>query len=791
MNHSSVLRTIPVIALMITALHSADADTLANGASSLQVQPAAPPAAEPFQLGDVQLLDGLFKTAQDRAVAYLLSLEPDRFLANFRKEAGLPPKAEQYGGWERMGVSGHSGGHYLSACAIAWATTGIPAFRERVSYMVDELALCQEAIGSGYLAAIPDGKRVFAEIAGGEIRSAGFDLNGCWVPLYTLHKLMAGLRDSYRLAGNQKALEINTRFALWLEEVISGLNEQQMQQILACEHGGMNETLSDLYADTGDRRFLALSNRFHHKAILDPLAEERDILPGKHANTQIPKVIGLASRYPLTGQASDRKASEFFWERVVRHHSYVTGGHCDHEHFGPPDTLNDRLSPATTETCNVYNMLKLSTHLFSWSASAEVADFYERALLNHIRGTQHPDGRIIYNLSLEPGHFKEYQTLYDSFTCCNGTGMENHVRYPEAIYFHDDEGIWVNLYIASKLDWRQRGIRLFQTTEFPFSETARFTLSLDRPQELTLRFRHPHWAGSPVELSLNGELQPTESSPSSFVEIRREWTSGDTVELRLPMSLRTESMPDNSNRIAVFYGPTLLAADLGPVATPNADSSDFVPVLVTDRAPVSSWVEPTDLASITFQSNAVGRPHDVELVPFFSLHDRRYTVYLDLFTEALWQENEAARLAEYAREEALARRTTDLLRIGEMQPERDHRLEGEQTEAGEAMGRKWRHAIDGGWFAFTMRVHPQKAHELLCTYWGDDAHNRQFDILIDGVRIATQTLEHEAPGRFFEVAYPVPESLTRGQQEVVVRLQAHPGKWAGGLFGCRMLVAEE
>jgi DUF1680 family protein len=778
------------VSMGILSIGQSSGDTLANGSTTLKVTPQAPPQAEAFPLGDVRLGEGIFKVAQDRAVDYLLSLEPDRFLANFRKEAGLPPKAEQYGGWEQMGVSGHSGGHYLSACAIAWATTGNPLFLERVRYFVDELARCQQEIGTGYVAAIPDGKRVFAEVASGDIRSAGFDLNGSWVPFYTLHKLMAGLRDAHRLAGYSKALEVNVRFAEWVEKTLSGLNEAQMQQILACEHGGMNETLADLYADTGDPRFLALSRRFHHRAILDPLAEGRDILPGKHANTQIPKIVGVATRYELTGDSTDRAISEFFWNRVVHHHSYVTGGHCNYEHFGPPDQLNDRLSPATTETCNVNNMLKLTTHIFGWTASPDAADFYERALLNHIRSTQHPDGRIIYNLSLEPGHYKEYQTLFDSFTCCNGTGMENHVKYPEAIYFHDDNGIWINLYISSQLNWKEKGFGLKQETGFPYSETARFTVTTEKPQELSLRFRHPFWAAPEIELLVNGKPQAVTSRPSSYAEISRVWSSGDTVEIRLPMSLRLESMPDNEDRIAVFYGPVLLAADLGPVQNPAADQPDFVPVLVTDAAPVENWVFPENPGSLTFRTEAVGKPADVPLVPFFSLHDRRYTVYLDLFTQDEWSRKEKELKAQRAREEELARRTTDILRIGEMQPERDHQLAGENTSAGEAMGRKWRHATNGGWFAFRMKVDPSKKHQLLCTYWGDDANNRTFDILVDGNRIATQTLDHNEPGRFFDVAYDIPAEYTNDKNDVVIRFQAHPNHWAGGLFGCRMMLSD-
>ncbi|MES1180947.1 MAG: beta-L-arabinofuranosidase domain-containing protein, partial [Verrucomicrobiota bacterium] len=359
----NLFRFIFGIAAASVLMFTAQADSLTDGKPPMKITPVAPPKAEAFNLHDVRLLSGEFKTGQDIATNYLLSLDPDRLLAGFREQAGLPKKAEIYGGWEERGVAGHSLGHYLSAVSTAWAATGDPEFQRRADYIVGELAACQKAEGDGYLAAFPGGRKAFAEIAKGDIRSSGFDLNGLWVPNYTFHKELAGLRDAYRYAGCWQALEVAGDFADWLDKIYSGLTHEQMQKVLACEHGGMNEVLADLYADTGNERYLKLAEKFHHDAILDPLAKGQDILPGKHANTQIPKLIGLATLYELTGDPSDRLAAQFFWDRVVNHHSYVTGGNCDFEHFGEPDELNDRLNANTTETCNVYNMLKLTEHV--------------------------------------------------------------------------------------------------------------------------------------------------------------------------------------------------------------------------------------------------------------------------------------------------------------------------------------------------------------------------------------------------------------------------------------------
>lgn len=769
---------------LVTAV--AMADSIVEDQPPPKVALAAPPLASPFNLHNVRLLNGAFKTGQDTAAKYLLTLDPDRFLANFRKEAGLTAKAERYGGWEVQGVAGHSLGHYLSACALAYASTGDEEFLRRANYIVAELAECQRANGNGYVAAIPGGKRAYAEVAAGNIRSAGFDLNGIWVPNYTMHKQFAGLRDAYRLCGSMLALEVAKSLADWFEKTHANLTDEQMQRVLACEHGGLNETFADLYADTGEERYLKLARRFHHQAILDPLARGEDILPGKHANTQIPKLVGLATLHEITGGLDDRAAADFFWQRVVYHHSYVTGGHCDGEHFGPPNRLNNRLSAATTETCNVNNMLKLTEHVFGWNPSATVADFYERALLNQIRSTQHPDGRVVYNLSLKPGHHKEYQSLYDSWTCCNGTGMENHVKYARGIYFHDDAGLWVNLFLPSELNWRARGVTVRQETRWPDGDTASLTLKLEKPQEFALRIRHPFWADQ-LKVSVNGKLVSDSTSPVSYCVLKRAWHSGDKIEVTFPMSLRTESMPDNANRIAVFYGPVLLAADLGEVNNPAAGKPGFVPVLLTETRPLTDWVKPVALAGQKFKTVGVGRPHEVELAPFHWLHDRRYTVYLDKFTSAEWAQREAEIRAEEARLKALAARTVDFFQPGEMQPERDHNVQGEKSGPVEALGRKLRHAWDGGWFSYEMNVDPQKPNELLCTWWGSETGRREFDILVNDTKIATQKLLENKPGQFWDAIYPIPVELTLAQEKVTVKLQAKPGNFAGGLFGSRIL----
>lgn len=744
--------------------------------------------ARAFDLADVRLLDGPFKRAMGLDGDYLLRLEPDRLLSWFRKEAGLAPKAEVYGGWEAQGVAGHSLGHYLTACAMMYASTGDARFRDRVNYVVDELELCQRADGEGYVAAIPGGKKIFREVAAGDIRSKGFDLNGGWVPWYTMHKVFAGLLDAHHYTANAKALGVAVKLADWADRTTANLTEEQFQRMLACEHGGMNESLAEIYARTGDEKYLRLSGRFRHRAVLDPLARREDRLQGLHANTQIPKLIGLARRHELTGDAGERTAAEFFWNRVVREHSYVIGGNSEGEHFGPPGKLDARLGQNTCETCNTYNMLKLTRHLFTWRASAEYADYYERALYNHILASQNPDdGMFCYFVPLKPGARKTYSTPFDSFWCCVGTGMENHAKYGDAVYFHSDGALWVNLFIPSELRWKERGLTLRQETRYPEEETVRLTFAAARPTALALRLRYPAWAEKGLSVSVNGRPQKIVGSPGSFVEVRRTWRRGDRVELRIPMSLRLEALPDNPHRAAVLYGPNVLAGELNPEDEAGVAGLVSVPVLITENRPLATWIKPVAGRPSTFRTAGVGRPRDVTLYPFHRMHGKRYSVYWDLFTRQQWAVREAGYRAELARARRLEAMTVDFAQPGEMQPERDHNMQGERTETGEHLSRKWRHALDGGWLSFDLKVSPDEAVSLVCTYWGGETGPRTFDILADGVRIATQSLQSDRPGQFFDVTYPIPVELTRGKDKITVRFQARPGNTAGGLYGLRVI----
>jgi uncharacterized protein len=585
----------------------------------------------PFPLTDVKLLDGPFLHATELDEKTLLNYEPDRLLSRFFSEAGLKPKADHYMGWENESLAGHSLGHYLSACSMMYQTTGNKIFLDRVNYIVAELKIVQRANGNGYIGAFPKGKKVFEEeVAKGNIRSSGFDLNGIWSPFYTEHKIMAGLRDAYRLCGNVDALEVEKNFAGWIGGIVSPLNEDQVQKMLQCEHGGIGETLADLFADTNDKKYLRFSNIFYHKAILDSLKDNKDILPGKHCNTNIPKLIALSRLYELTGDESDRRAAEFFWSTVVDHHSYVTGGNGNKEYFGPEDKFHDRLGQETTESCNVYNMLKLSEHLFEWEASARVADFYERALFNHILSSQNPEtGNVTYNLALGMGGYKDFQNPFD-FTCCIGTGMENHAKYGRNIFYHNDNELYVFQYIASELTWKEKGLVISQKTTFPDEEGSEFEFSCKKPVKLTLQIRCPSWIQKGIEIKVNNKPWPSSVKPGNFIPIERKWISGDKVEVHFPFSLRLEPMPDDSNRLAIMYGPLVLAGDLGPVSDTVIKAPDYVPVMMTENRDPLTWIKPVNGKPNTFITVNTGKPRDIELRPFYKIYNRRYSVYWDL-----------------------------------------------------------------------------------------------------------------------------------------------------------------
>ncbi len=752
----------------------------------IKVKPKAEIQAYAFSLADVRLLEGSpFKNAMDKDADYILSLDVDRLLHRFHANAGLSPKGEVYGGWESEGLSGHTLGHYLSAAAMMYASTGDERFKQKTDYAIDELERCQVARKTGYIGAIPNEDSIFWKVQHGIIKTSGFDLNGGWSPWYTVHKVMAGLTDTYLYTGNEKALKIVTGMADWTETILKDLNDEQLENMRKCEYGGMNDILVHLYELTGNQKYLDLSFKFHDHFVMDELAKRIDPLPGKHSNTNVPKAIGAARRYTLTGSETDKTISSFFWETMTKSHTYVIGGNSNYEYCGDPNKLNDRLSDNTCETCNTYNMLKLTRQLFAVQPSAAYTDYYERALYNHILASQNPTtGMMCYFVPLRMGTKKRFSNPFNTFTCCVGSGIENHAKYTEGIYSEGKDGsLWINLFIPSRLTWKEKKAIVTMETAFPESEKITLTLQNTKPQRWTLKLRQPKWVKGPALLNINQKPVKAMVDASGYLAIDRTWGRNDVIELTLPMQLYTEAMPDNPNRVAMLYGPVVLAGKLGKEMP---DPIFGTTVLLTDNRDVSAWAQADAANPLTFV-NTVAKPDPVTLVPFYTVYDEYYNVYWDYFTTSDWNQRQAEYEAEKKRLADIEARTIDHMRIGEMQPERDHNLTAsEKSYVSDALGRMGREARTGGFFEWDMKVDANMKSSLMCSYIGDDK-NRGFDLLIDGVKIGTQELNGGTTGRFFDVSYPIPPELLTGKTTVRVRVQGHPNKTAGRVFGCRIL----
>jgi len=753
--------------------------------SRLKVKPQIAIKAYTFDLKDVTLLESPFKQAMQADVNYLLTIEPDRLLSAFRTHSGLKAKGKMYEGWESSGLAGHTLGHYLSAISMHYASSGDPEFLKRVNYIVNELDECQVARKTGYIGAIPKEDTIWAEVAKGEIRSRGFDLNGGWSPWYTVHKVMAGLLDAWLYCNNKQALVICKKMADWTGETIKNLDDEKLQKMLLCEYGGMAETLVNLYAISGDKKYLDLSYKFYDKRILDPLAQKQDILPGKHSNTQIPKIIASARRYELTGDKKDKAIADFFWETVTNNHSYATGGNSNYEYLSEPGKLNDKLTENTTETCNTYNMLKLTRHLFAVDPSAALMDYYEKALYNHILASQnHQSGMMCYFVPLRMGGKKEYSDPFNTFTCCVGSGMENHVKYNESIYFRGGDGsLYVNLFIPSVLKWSEKGLSIKQESNLPANDKINFTINTLKPVTLAIRIRKPHWALNPA-ININGEPQQITADAQGYFVLNRKWKNNDKITFTTPENLYTEAMPDNANRRAIFYGPVLLAGILGNT---EPDPLKGVPVFVTSETNPNNWLQMVDKNQFSFRTVNVSKPEEVKLIPFNQTKDEYYSVYWDVFTPELWAVQQKAYDGQKKKQQELEARTTDLLRMGEMQPERDHNFSGENAITGEDHQKKWRSTENGGYLLYEMKVDVNAQNTLINTYWDMDNRGRVFDILIDGVKLSTEDLNKYKESRFYDISYTIPIELTKGKQKVTVKLLPKQGNSAGPVYGSRMV----
>ena len=764
--------------------------------------------ADKFPIGDVTLLDGPLKQARDLNIQTLLQYDCDRLLAPYRKEAGLTPKAKTYPNWD--GLDGHVGGHYLTAMALN-AATGDEECRQRMEYMISELEECAEAYnrnhpewGKGYVGGFPGSAKLWSTFKKGDFGT----YFGSWAPFYNLHKMYAGLRDAWLYCGNEKAKSLFLGFCDWTIDLTAGLSDEQMEHMLGNEHGGMNEVLADAYAITKDEKYLECAKRFSHKRLFTPMSQRQDCLDNMHANTQVPKVIGFERISELSGNEIYHTASAYFWDVVTGRRSLAFGGNSRREHFPSNDACTDFINDIDgPESCNTNNMLKLTENLHRRNPEARFADYYELATFNHILSTQHPEhGGYVYFTPARPRHYRNYSAPNEAKWCCVGTGMENHGKYGQFIYSKKGDALYVNLFVASELNWKEKGIKLRQETDFPYSESSKITLT-EGKGKFTMLVRYPGWV-KPGEFSVtvNGEQVPLISGPSSYVAIDRKWKKNDVIELTFPMHNSVKYLPNVPQYIALMHGPIMLGmktgtedmahliADdsrFGQYASGKKLSTDQAPILINnDIESIANQLQPIPGKPLHFTlTTRMENPIHNELQPFFEIHDSRYMMYW----LALSENNYKGHLAQLAKAEqerqALEASTVDKVQPGEQQPETDHRMETDQSFTGNTNDCFWRDANNGHYFSYLMQTKGQENIALRLKYWGvGEWKSHEFDIFVDDVLVKSvnNTGKYRISEFKYEI-YKIPAELLKGKTQVRVKFVAKPGKQIGEIYEVRLI----
>lgn len=764
-----------------------------------------------FPLRDVTLLDGPFKHARDLNIQTLLKYDVDRLLAPYRKEAGLPAKALSYPNW--IGLDGHIGGHYLSAMAINYAATGDSTCKRLMDYMVTEIKSCQDANailypswGVGYAGGVPGSNAIWSTFKTGNFTN----FYAAWVPWYNVHKMYAGLRDAWLYGGNETAKTVFLSFCDWGINITSALTDTQMETMLGVEPGGMNEIFADAYQMTGAAKYLTAAKRFSHKILLNSMAANTDNLDNMHANTQVAKAVGFQRIAEVSKDATYTKAAQFFWQTVTTNRSLASGGFSRKEYFPQASACNDYVNDVEgPETCNTYNMLKLTEDLFRSSPQARYADYYERALFDHILSSQNPDnGGYVYFTPARPRHYRVYSAPNEAMWCCVGTGMENHGKYGEFIYTHQNDSLYLNLFIASELNWKEKSIKIRQETIFPDEEKTKLIITANAPTAFKLFVRSPKWvtAGS-LKIIVNKDTLAVQYQPQTYIAINRIWNNGDSVSILLPMHNTYEQLPNVPSYIAIMHGPILLGAKTGTedLAGLIADDSrwghiaggtllplDQAPVMVSDRSAILSQIKAVPGKPLNFTAPTLfANKSDSTLVlqPFYQIHDARYMMYWLALNQNQYQAVMDSLAAIQKAELELEQRTIDKVAPGEQQPEVDHNLLCTNSYTGNFQNEFWRDARAGGYISYSMLTYGKSNLSLMVRYWGNETGSRSFNILVDGTIITTENIVGKWNLNQFEnVEYAIPNSLTAGKDTITVKFQAiNSSNMAGGLFYVRIL----
>jgi DUF1680 family protein len=743
-----------------------------------------------FPLNKVHLSESIFSRAMLTDEKYILAMDADRLLAPYQKEAGLKPGKENYPNWENTGLDGHIGGHYVSALALMYASTGDSKIKQRLDYMIDELERCQNLSGDGYLSGVPNGKKIWKEIAGGNIRAATFGLNDRWVPLYNIHKIYSGLRDAYWYAESGKAKQMLIRLTDWMAEEVSGLSDAQIQDMLQSEHGGLNEVFADVYDITKNEKYLKLARRFSHLAILNPLLNGEDKLTGIHANTQIPKVIGFKRIADLENNKEWSNAADFFWNNVTQKRSAVIGGNSVSEHFNPTSDFSGMIkSIESPETCNTYNMLKLSKELYAANPKSSYVDYYEKALYNHILSTQNPGkGGFVYFTPMRPGHYRVYSQPETSFWCCIGSGMENHAKYGEMIYAYSDEDLYVNLFIPSVLKWSEKKIILRQENNFPESPSTKLIFDVISASNINLKLRAPEWSdASQINISVNGKHINVPVNAEGYFSIKRKWKKGDVVEMKMPMHLSAEQLPDHSDYFAFKYGPVVLAARYGKENQDGLFADDSrgghiahgpqiplneIPTILGPSASVLNHLETVSGKDLTFRLSGLYPQNKfsngLELVPFYKIHEERYIIYFPQADQDKIEKIQKQKAKEEEEIRKLDSITSDKVQLGEQQPESDHFIDSKNSNTGYMEDRHFREAK--GWFSYQMRNKDKKAKYLYLLYF-DANTNRTLNAEINGIKVISKNFDGKLGSSSQSLLIPIPESESR-KEVLTVKLNS-------------------
>jgi DUF1680 family protein len=763
-----------------------------------------------FPLKDVKLLNGPFKHARDLNIQTLLKYNVDRLLAPYRKAAGLKPKASSYPNW--IGLDGHIGGHYLSAISMSYAATGNTECKKRLEYMISELKTCQDSNsvkypdwGVGYVGGVPEGNQIWPKIKVGHVEAIWKG----WVPWYNVHKMFAGLRDAWLYGGNEEAKSIFLKFCDWAVNLTAGLSNAQMEDMLRDEYGGMNEVLADAYQMTGNKKYLYTAKRFSQKFLLNPLEEGHDILDNLHANTQSAKTVGFERVAETCGDTTYSKAAGFYWSTVVNNRTLAMGGSGLQEFFPPAQKCIDYIhSVEGPETCNTYNMLKLTEDLFRDHPLAKYADYYERALYNNILSSQNPDnGGYVYFTPERPRSYRVYSAPNEAMWCCVGTGMENHSKYNEFIYTHQNDSLYLNLFIASELNWKKKGITIKQETSFPNVGSTKLTVTKGSAH-FTLMVRYPWWvAPNLLKIRVNGRNIAYSKKPSSYIAIDRNWSAGDSVSVILPMRNTIEQLPNVSDYFALMHGPILLGAKTGTedLAGLIAGDSrwghipsgkmlplDKAPIIITNnRSKIADKLVPIKGKPCFYTApdlTIINPVKNMEFEPFYKIHDARYMMYWLVLSNVQYKHVVDSISFVEAKNMALEKRTVDFVQPGQQQPEADHAMKLSNSSSGTYQNRFWRDAKNGGYFSYLLSTNGNRNLSLMVTLWGNGSKNRNFDIYIDDQKLISEDGTQKWNQKKFEkVEYRIPNLIVKGKDHIRVKFQALPQSTSEAVYYIRLV----